>query len=281
MNLFRKIYDWLDVRIGARELVEKQLTGYLLPRNINAWYSMGSVLLFIFTLQIMTGILLLIYYVPDADKAFASVTAILNNVPYGWLIRLCHAVGSKLMVLILFMHMFSVLFMGSYKSPRELSWLSGFILFNLVLGISLTGYLLPWSQLSFWATTVATNSFGAIPYVGPYLLEFLRGGKLKSRPLFWHYPHYSNQGGEPGSAIREGDWKLIEFHQDSRRELYNLRDDIDAVYRELSARAPERLHPNANRVAPKPWGAREFAMLDATTVCVVFREWPRQERSSS
>lgn len=76
MNLFSRIFDWLDVRIGTRELVEKQLTGYLLPRNINAWYSMGSVLLFIFILQIMTGVLLLIYYVPDAEKAFASVTAI-------------------------------------------------------------------------------------------------------------------------------------------------------------------------------------------------------------
>ncbi|HEX8960565.1 MAG TPA: cytochrome bc complex cytochrome b subunit [Geobacteraceae bacterium] len=176
--MFRKTYDWLEVRLGLRELAEKNLTGYLLPRNINFWYSMGSILLFIFALQVATGILLLVYYVPEADKAFDSVKAIMNSVPFGWLIRMCHAVGSNMMVLVLFCHMLSVLFMGSYKSPRELNWLSGFILFTLVLGISLTGYLLPWSQLSFWATTVATNSVGAIPYIGSFLVEFLRGTKL-------------------------------------------------------------------------------------------------------
>jgi ubiquinol-cytochrome c reductase cytochrome b subunit len=178
MALFKRVYDWIDMRIGARELVVKELTGYLLPRNINVWHSMGSILLFIFLLQVATGMLLLVHYVPDADKAFKSVTFIMNEVPFGWLIRMCHAIGSKLMVLVLMLHMISALFMGSYKSPREMNWLSGFTLFILVQGISLTGYLLPWSQLSFWATTVATNSVSAIPSIGPYLVEFLRGGKL-------------------------------------------------------------------------------------------------------
>ncbi len=178
MALFKRVIDWIDVRIGARDLAQKQVGDYLLPRNINVWYSMGSILLFIFVMQIVTGILLLIYYVPDADKAFKSVTYIMNEVPFGWLIRMCHAVGSNMMVLVLLLHMFSVLFMGSYKGPRELNWVTGFILLTLVQGISLTGYLLPWSQLSFWATTVATNSANAIPVVGHYLVEFLRGGKL-------------------------------------------------------------------------------------------------------
>jgi ubiquinol-cytochrome c reductase cytochrome b subunit len=178
MGLLKQLIDWIDVRIGVREVVARELTGYLLPRNINAWYSMGSILLFILGLQVVTGILLLIYYVPDADKAFKSVTFIMNDVPFGWLIRMCHAVGSNMMVLILLFHMLSVLFMGSYKKPRELNWLSGFMLFNLVMGISLTGYLLPWSQLSFWATTVATNSVGSIPVIGSYLVEFVRGSKL-------------------------------------------------------------------------------------------------------
>ena len=178
MNLIKQLTDWIDVRLGTRAIVAKELTGYLLPRNINTWYSMGSILLFIFALQVVTGILLLIYYIPDADKAFKSITMIMNEVPFGWLIRMCHAVGSNMMVLILLFHMLSVLFMGSYKKPRELNWLSGFILFNLIMGISLTGYLLPWSQLSFWATTVATNSVSSIPIIGQYLLEFLRGSKL-------------------------------------------------------------------------------------------------------
>ena len=166
MTLLKSIYNWLDVRTGIGELTRKQLAGYLLPRNINAWYSMGSILLFILALQVLTGILLLIYYVPDADKAFKSVSAIMNDIPYGWLIRMCHAVGSNMMVLVLLCHMISVLFMGGYKKPRELTWLSGFILFNLVFAVSPTGYLLPWSQLSFWATTVATNSLGAVPFLG-------------------------------------------------------------------------------------------------------------------
>lgn len=187
MPLLSRLYSWLDVRIGTRSLIEKELTGYLLPRNINAWYSLGSILLFIFSLQVVTGILLLIHYVPDAEKAFASVTFIMNGVPFGWLVRMCHVVGSNMMVLILLFHLLSVLFMGSYKSPRELNWLSGFILFNLVMAISLTGYLLPWSQLSYWATTVATNSVGTIPVIGSYLVEFLRGGKLVGAPTLGRF----------------------------------------------------------------------------------------------
>ena len=177
MTFLSKLYHWIDIRIGIRGIVSKELTGYLLPRNINAWYSLGSILLVIFGMQFVTGVLLLIYYVPDSEKAFSSVTNIMNNVPFGWLIRMCHSVGSHMMVLVLLLHMLSVMFMGGYKSPRELNWLSGFILFTLVQALCLTGYLLPWSQLSFWATTVATNSVSAIPVAGDFLVEFLRGGK--------------------------------------------------------------------------------------------------------
>jgi ubiquinol-cytochrome c reductase cytochrome b subunit len=187
MGLCKRLTDWIDCRIGIRQIMAKELTGYLLPANINVWYSMGSILLFIFSMQVVTGILLLIYYVPDADKAFRSVTFIMNDVPFGWLVRMCHAVGSNMMVLMLLCHMLSVLFMGSYKRPRELNWLSGFILFNLVMAISLTGYLLPWSQLSFWATTVATNSVSSIPVIGQYLVEFLRGGKLVGPPTLGRF----------------------------------------------------------------------------------------------
>jgi len=187
MKLAGKLVDWIDVRIGVRDLVARELTGYLLPRNINAWYSLGSILLTAFAIQVVTGILLLVYYVPHADKAFASVTTIMNDVPFGWLIRLLHAVGSNMMVLALLLHMLSVLWMGSYKRPRELNWLSGFILFNLVTAACLTGYLLPWSQLSFWATTVATNSVGAIPVIGQHLVEFLRGGTLVGAPTLGRF----------------------------------------------------------------------------------------------
>lgn len=176
MKLQKEAMNWLDSRLGIRELLHSNLNGYLLPRNVNVWYTMGAVLLALFGLQFLTGILLLVYYVPDTEKAFASVTAIMNEVPYGWLIRYLHVVGSNLIMVFILLHMFSVLFMGSYKRPRELTWLSGFGLFNMGLIFCLTGYLLPWSQLSFWATTVATDAAGAIPLIGDYLVVYLRGG---------------------------------------------------------------------------------------------------------
>ncbi len=173
-----KIIDWVDLRLGIRDLLQQNLTHYLLPRNINAWYTLGSVLITLFVLQFATGILLLIYYVPDPAEAFQSVSRIMNEVPYGWLIRYLHAVGSNIIVIALLLHLLSVLFMKSYFRPRELTWLSGFLLFNLTLGLCLTGYLLPWSQLSFWATTVATDAAGAVPLIGDQIVRFLRGGAM-------------------------------------------------------------------------------------------------------
>ncbi len=175
MERIKCLIDWFDVRLGVRELLRSNLQGYLLPRHVNIWYSLGAVLLALFTLQFLSGILLLVYYVPAADKAFASVEQIMNVVPYGWLIRTLHMVGSNLIVAVLLLHLLSVLFMGAYKKPRELTWLSGFGLLNLSFALCLTGYLLPWSQLSFWATTVATDAAGAVPWIGEGLVAFLRG----------------------------------------------------------------------------------------------------------
>ena len=175
MKLFEQAIDWVDVRLGLRPLLRANLQGYLLPRNVNIWYSLGAVLLALLALQFLTGILLLVYYVPDVEKAFASVETIMNAVPYGWLIRTLHMVGSNLIVVALLLHLLSVLFMGSYKRPRELTWLSGFVLFNLALVLCLTGSLPPWSQLSFWATTVATDAAGAVPWIGEELVAALRG----------------------------------------------------------------------------------------------------------
>ncbi len=187
MKLQKGVMDWLDSRLGIREIMHANMGGYLLPRNINIWYTLGAVLLAMFGLQFLTGILLLIFYVPDTEKAFTSVTAIMNSIPYGWLIRYLHVVGSNLIIVLLLLHMLSVLFMGSYKRPRELTWLSGFIIFNLGLAFCLTGYLLPWSQLSFWATTVATDAAGAVPVVGDFLVEFLRGGPSVGAPTLGRF----------------------------------------------------------------------------------------------
>jgi ubiquinol-cytochrome c reductase cytochrome b subunit len=178
MNLKKQVIDFIETRLGIRDILEQNLTKYLLPRNINAWYTLGAVLLTLFMIQFATGILLLIYYVPNPAEAFQSVERIMNEVPFGWLMRTLHAVGANVIIIALLLHMLSVMFMASYKRPRELTWLSGFIILNLAFALCLTGYLLPWSQLSFWATTVATDAAGAIPVIGDELVRFLRGGSM-------------------------------------------------------------------------------------------------------
>jgi ubiquinol-cytochrome c reductase cytochrome b subunit len=187
MHSVKLIVDFVDRRLGIREIFDKELRGYLLPRKVNAWYTLGAVLLTLFGLQIFTGILLLMYYVPHADQAFASVQRITNEIPYGWLFRMLHAVGANVIVIALLLHMLSVLFMAGYKGRREFTWLTGFTLFNLAMGLCLTGYLLPWSQLSFWATTVATEAPGAVPVVGELVKEFLRGGATVGNPTLGRF----------------------------------------------------------------------------------------------
>src|SRR3972149_6630643 len=175
--MLKKIIDWIDERVQIIEVIENHLTGHMVPANLNLWYSMGSVLLAMRFIQFITGILLLIYYVPDVDKAFESVTYITNEVPFGWLIRRVHAMATNIFIAVLFLHMFSTLFMGSYKKPRELQWMSGSVLFGLGFLAALSGYLLPWSQLSYWATTVATNTVGAVPFIGNELVRWVRGAE--------------------------------------------------------------------------------------------------------
>ena len=171
---------WLEVRIGLYELIRSQLTEYRVPRNINLFYTLGFVALSLFVLQVITGILLLIFYIPEPARAFKSVQHIMTAVPYGWLFRLMHVVGSNLLVAVVIIHMLSVFFMNSYKKPRELTWITGALLLLITLTFCLSGYLLPWSQLSYWATTIVTTIPTAFPYVGGYISDLLRGGATVS-----------------------------------------------------------------------------------------------------
>ncbi|MBI4382716.1 MAG: cytochrome b N-terminal domain-containing protein, partial [Nitrospinae bacterium] len=169
-KIYLAVLEWIDYRTGVSDLVKDQLTEYRVPPKLNFWYSLGGLSLFIFGMQLVTGVFLLVYYVPSTDEAFESVQRIMVDIPYGWMIRSAHAAGSHSMIFVVILHMLSVLFMGSYKKPREITWLTGCALLFLTLGICFTGYLLPWSQLSFWATTVATNIPQPIPVVGPYIV---------------------------------------------------------------------------------------------------------------
>lgn len=173
----RKLREWLDIRIGLDELIRSQLTEYQVPKNINIFYTLGMVAFAAFFFQVFTGILLLFFYIPDEKDAFQSVQFIMNQVPYGWLFRLMHVVGSNLMVAVVLLHMGSVFFLGAYKKPRELTWVVGALLLLTTLGFCLSGYLLPWSQLSFWATTVVTNIPTAFPVCGELVCKILRGSE--------------------------------------------------------------------------------------------------------
>ena len=140
------------------------------------WYYFGGISLFFFGIQVVTGILLLLYYRPTAEAAFESVQFIMTEVKFGWLIRSVHSWSANLMVAAAFIHLFSVFFLKSYRRPRELTWVSGAILLFLALGFGFSGYLLPWNELAFFATKVGTEIVAVVPGIGHFLLTFLRGG---------------------------------------------------------------------------------------------------------
>jgi len=172
-----KIREFIDERIAFSELIRSQFTEYRVSDKLNVFYTLGFVALAGLIVQFITGLFLLIYYVPHPRYAFQSVQRIMNEIPYGWLIRQAHVVGSNLMVAVVFLHMLSLFFMGSYKKPREFTWFIGAIMLVLTLTFCLSGYLLPWSQLSYWATTIVSNIPTAFPGIGGYIADTLRGGK--------------------------------------------------------------------------------------------------------
>ncbi|MFQ5602420.1 MAG: cytochrome bc complex cytochrome b subunit [bacterium] len=141
------------------------------------WYYFGGITLFFFVIQVVTGIMLLLYYRPTAESAFESVQFIMTEVRFGWLIRSIHSWSANLMILAAFIHLFSVFFMKAYRKPRELTWVTGAFLLFLSLGFGFSGYLLPWNELAFFATKVGTEIVAVVPVVGNFLLKFLRGGE--------------------------------------------------------------------------------------------------------
>lgn len=169
---------FLDARVcyvAVRDFAFKQLYKRLPPHT--GWlHVFGSVALLLFISQFVTGILLLLYYRPTLKEAHESIQYITGDVPFGWLIRQLHAWGATLMMMAVIFHMTRTYFMASFKKPREVTWILGVIIFIVTMLFGFTGYLLPWNQLSYWATTVGTEVVGAIPYAGEYLKEVLLGG---------------------------------------------------------------------------------------------------------
>ncbi len=173
-NLWNKLFTWFDERLGLNDLYKATLDRPE-PRG-NWWNTLGSASLFLFVMQGLTGIFLTVYYTPSPDHAYDSIQYIMTGVQFGWLIRGIHHWGSSLMVIVVFIHMLRVFVTASYKYPRELTWLIGVGLLLLTLGMGFTGYLLPWNQKAYWATTVGTAIAGSVPWVGEFILKALRGG---------------------------------------------------------------------------------------------------------
>lgn len=174
-----KFMDWLDERLAVRQLIKVMLTEYYVPRNINFLWSFGVLIMLVFAILVVSGIFLLMYYKPDANLAFDSVNkTIMMDVEYGWVFRHTHAVAASIMFLVLFIHMARGLYYGSYKSPREIVWITGYILFILMSATAFTGYLLPWGQMSYWAAQTITTLFEKIPFIGPDLVIWIRGNYI-------------------------------------------------------------------------------------------------------
>lgn len=167
---------WLDERYdlaALRHLVAKKRVPV---HRHSVWYYLGGLTLFLFLVQVVSGILLLLYYRPSADEAYESVQFIVARVEFGWLVRNVHAWSANLLVAVAVGHMASALFLRAYRAPRELTWVTGAILLFLMLGFGFSGYLLPWNELAFFATKVGTGIPGALPIIGDDLVRLLRGG---------------------------------------------------------------------------------------------------------
>src|SRR5512146_3540112 len=172
-----RLRNWLDERFGWDELLAPLRHKTVPIHRYSYWYFLGGITLFLFGIQVCTGILLLLYYRPSGNEAFESVQYIMTRVQFGWLVRSIHSWSANLMVFTAFAHMFSVLFLKAYRKPRELTWVSGMVLLLLALGFGFSGYLLPWNMLAFFATKVGTEITAQVPLVGHWLLIFLRGGE--------------------------------------------------------------------------------------------------------
>jgi cytochrome b6 len=187
----KKLTQWLDDRIGLSKLLEFLSHKTVPMHRFSVFYYLGGMTLFFFLIQVCTGVLLMLYYRPSADEAFESIEFLVTTVPFGWLVRSIHAWSANLMVFFAFLHLISVYFLKAYRPPRELTWITGVLLLFLSLGFGFSGYLLPWNQLSFFATRVGTDIPGVVPVVGRWLLRFMRGGDrvtggTLSRFYGWH-----------------------------------------------------------------------------------------------
>jgi quinol-cytochrome oxidoreductase complex cytochrome b subunit len=167
---------WLESRLPILGLMHSSFIVFPNPRNLNYWWTFGGILSFMLVSQIITGVVLAMHYTPNSALAFDSVEHIMRDVNYGWLLRYWHANGASMYFFAIYIHIFRGMYYGSYKAPREVLWLLGFIIYLLSMATAFMGYVLPWGQMSFWGATVITSLFSAIPVVGDAITTWLWGG---------------------------------------------------------------------------------------------------------
>ncbi|WP_091743162.1 cytochrome b [Phenylobacterium immobile] len=173
---------WLDTRLPIIRLGWDSVVDFPTPKNLNYWWTFGGILALCLGMQIVTGIILAMHYVPHVDYAFASVEHIMRDVNYGWLIRYTHANGASMFFIAVYIHMFRGLYYGSYKAPREVLWILGCVIYLLMMATAFMGYVLPWGQMSFHGAVVITNLLGALPVVGDAITTLLWGGFAVDNP---------------------------------------------------------------------------------------------------
>jgi ubiquinol-cytochrome c reductase cytochrome b subunit len=172
--------DWVDERFPLLQLWNDHMARYYAPKNFNFWYYFGVLSLVVLTIQIVTGIWLVMNYKPDAELAFGSVEYIMRDVEWGWLIRYMHSTGASFFFIVVYLHMFRGILYGSFKKPRELIWILGMFIYLTLMAEAFFGYLLPWGQMSYWGAQVIISLFGAIPFVGETLSTWIRGDYVVS-----------------------------------------------------------------------------------------------------
>lgn len=171
---------WIDDRFPLTKMWRDHVSEYFAPKNFNFWYFFGSLAMLVLANQLITGIFLTMHYKPSALEAFGSVEYIMRDVPWGWLIRYMHSTGASAFFVVVYLHMFRGLLYGSYRKPRELVWIFGMMIFLALMAEAFMGYVLPWGNMSYWGAQVIISLFGAIPGIGPDLVQWIRGDYLIS-----------------------------------------------------------------------------------------------------
>ena len=176
------VVKWIEYRLPVFSFTQEHLIDYPTPKNLTYWWNFGSLAGIVLTIMIVTGIVLAMHYTPHVDYAFESVERIMRDVNYGWLIRYVHMNGGSMFFAVVYIHIFRGLYYGSYKAPREMLWIIGIIILLTMMATAFMGYVLPWGQMSFWAATVITNLFSAIPLIGEPIVSWLWGGFSVDNP---------------------------------------------------------------------------------------------------